>query len=566
MCGIAGASGPTINADKIKILMLYNDARGGDSCGVYDTGLLTQHKSYSEKTEGTFRDLLSRFVIKTKVPVLLAHARAASPGIAVTKENAHPFVFENLVGMHNGVIRNIESLCKEYGVEKEPSDSKSLFKIISALDNDLYKVAELLSKYIGAAALAWRDVQGKLFLYRGESTEYETSLTVYEERPLYIGKIGKTLYFSSIHDSLSAIDATIMELEGNTIYQIANGEIEKRVIVNRDKGYMSFPKAYPSTTKKGASIINLPLPSTTTKTMHTTNGSGSDSDLYTDKLLGEEHPANTGGKIYLWRGRYCRNGHLVCQSSFGHLNIREDGTIAYGSVDYNPKDDSIIQSETVFEPNGEKKTIFHKGKRYWFYNGNMFHDSSAYVDFLATFAKEGRVVYINGSADTYFQNPVRLDLPFIPNQRMETFPNMNFWLGGVEAIGSAVHTFPFSDKVYIFEMGVCVDIRDKNATPPELGTPDVLEKEDDVDTFDPGIVPIKDGEEEEDGAVLESYEEYIFKIQMAILELNELLEEKEIYVPVEADADDSLVGILDSTEQYLTFLKENYGEEIGFSV
>ncbi|HEX8775761.1 MAG TPA: class II glutamine amidotransferase [Pyrinomonadaceae bacterium] len=47
---------------------------------------------------------LQNLAAKTRATNLFAHVRAASPGMAVTEANVHPFAYDRFMWMHNGVI------------------------------------------------------------------------------------------------------------------------------------------------------------------------------------------------------------------------------------------------------------------------------------------------------------------------------------------------------------------------------------------------------------------------------------------------------------------------------
>lgn len=47
---------------------------------------------------------LNRLALKIRSPLMFAHVRAAYPGMPVSEQNCHPFMFNNYLWMHNGVI------------------------------------------------------------------------------------------------------------------------------------------------------------------------------------------------------------------------------------------------------------------------------------------------------------------------------------------------------------------------------------------------------------------------------------------------------------------------------
>lgn len=76
-------------------------------------------------------------VVRTRC--LLAHVRAASPGLPVTRLNCHPFAWENLAFMHNGVIGGFRRLRRHlmarlsdeaYQAVAGTTDSECLFALL----------------------------------------------------------------------------------------------------------------------------------------------------------------------------------------------------------------------------------------------------------------------------------------------------------------------------------------------------------------------------------------------------------------------------------------------------
>src|SRR5436190_1430953 len=171
MCGIFGqsTSNPSkLNQANIRILGMFNESRGKNSCGItYDDeiyhGLLTE-KLFTDFMKG--RDFKAEHN-----PLMFGHTRSASSGV-VNEFNAHPFGFGinrktggyKFIGVHNGTLYNQEELAKQYGVEitqkytneykteltRTKIDSEILLEIIHRT-----RSFDVLSSYIGRAALVW---------------------------------------------------------------------------------------------------------------------------------------------------------------------------------------------------------------------------------------------------------------------------------------------------------------------------------------------------------------------------------------------------------------------------
>ena len=248
MCGIFAWSGENVkhfNKAKFDILGIFNDSRGGDSCGVSTDGeiyygVLTGMKKYSQFI--VEKDYLS----PKRIPVVIGHTRKSSVGI-VNENNAHPFGFGvnekhdsfEFVGAHNGTLYNQEELAKEHGVEmsvmkenefnvkvfdRRKIDSEVLLEIIYKTQN--FKV---LSDYNGGAAILFTNTlePNVIYAFHGASSETKNGTPI-EERPLfYYQETKNSLYISSMAESLIAIGGTLYknvdEFECNKVYKITNG-------------------------------------------------------------------------------------------------------------------------------------------------------------------------------------------------------------------------------------------------------------------------------------------------------------------------------------------------------
>lgn len=489
MCGVSGASGPNISKDKLKILSLYNDSRGGDSCGIWDGELKTSFNEKHKDGKGYFWTVLPDMEFKI-APTVLFHARAASPGIEVNALNAHPFVIGNIVGTHNGIIRNVDQLCEKYGVEKVKSDSKSLFKIIEHLKTKP-KIVKLLSEYIGAAALAWTDTNepGSLYLYRGESKKLPDGEFVWEERPLFIGKVDNTLYYSSLETSLKTIEAKLIDFEGNYLYKFVNGIQKSKTFVDRTKAHQDIPvvyKHYQGTMFEGPKPMKA-LPSVSKK-------------FTDDKLFSELLPdgflspggKGTRGKIYFHKGQYYRNGHLISKGECRSLMISDEGFQYWGV-------DELDEKTGIWTKYDKEKNVTIQGATYHFFHGSMFVDAGAALSFKYAYFKDGKLVKLDINIDKYFRSPVNFN--FI-NEMYEFKSNVisqieGWWTGKREGefnlSGSRLHgwvTFPLSDTAYRFANGHCMEIVPKKE---EI----VPEKEKIIQIVQPPIEVIDDADFEE---------------------------------------------------------------------
>lgn len=136
MCGIAGCLGPGIiqkDLEALKELSYCMGLRGMDSTGIYQanirngkviSSLLEKDNSgvtYFKWFHESHRDGNKKIFEGITNTVFAVHTRAATKG-AITVDNAHPFEFDNLVGMHNGTLVD-----KKYS-SRDKTDSELLFQ------------------------------------------------------------------------------------------------------------------------------------------------------------------------------------------------------------------------------------------------------------------------------------------------------------------------------------------------------------------------------------------------------------------------------------------------------
>lgn len=151
MCGLVGMAGAlTGKHDRIiKDLLIVDTLRGKDSTG------LAAISSYSTNVAKQVGDPFQLFDTKQFdramqgiSRVFIGHNRAATIG-KVNRSNAHPFEFDNIIGAHNGTLRDRSGL--EFGGEYEV-DSEQLYHNI----ND-FGVKDTMGNVTGAWALTWWD-------------------------------------------------------------------------------------------------------------------------------------------------------------------------------------------------------------------------------------------------------------------------------------------------------------------------------------------------------------------------------------------------------------------------
>lgn len=353
MCGIfawAGLNVKHFNKAKYDILGIFNDSRGGDSCGVSTDGeiyygVTTGMKKYSEFI--VEKDYVKPF----KIPVVIGHTRKSSVGM-VNENNAHPFGFGvnekydsyEFVGVHNGTLYNHDDLAKDYNIEttvkkinefkvevfdRKKIDSEILLEIIYTSKN--FKV---LSEYNGGAAILFTSINEPdiLYAFHGASSETKNGTPI-EERPLYYYQENKnSLYISSMAESLIAIGGTLYdnvdEFECNKVYKITNGDLKSaeifdisRINALQKKEYTYNNISHNSRHDYGyheddvmsrQGLFNDLYDLHKDKYWNKKKGKEKEVLKNVDNIYKEESLCNYKNKIYTFNQlRFRRNGHLV---------------------------------------------------------------------------------------------------------------------------------------------------------------------------------------------------------------------------------------------------------------
>jgi glucosamine--fructose-6-phosphate aminotransferase (isomerizing) len=207
MCGIYGST----KVSKFEILDQANRQRGNFASGIY----YSDGKSYDfQKTEGSFN--------WNKIPleeglVYLGHNQAPTSTERVFKEhNSHPFVRDNWIVAHNGVLTNFEELKRDYIPDHENVVDSS---IIPAL---------LLMFEQKADDCTSQEKEQNVIKTVLELLEGTFGLWIVNLRTLniYITRQGSTLFYD--HNSFSSVKGTdFKEIEEGSLYRFNKKGVTK---------------------------------------------------------------------------------------------------------------------------------------------------------------------------------------------------------------------------------------------------------------------------------------------------------------------------------------------------
>lgn len=132
-----------------------NAVRGQDSTGIFsitekgNIHLIKDNIKSSNFIETTdYKNFLKDNIYSSRI--LVAHNRAATKG-NVTAENAHPFLYEDTVLVHNGTIQNHQSIANT------ATDSEALTQKIAKTDH------KSLEEIHGAYALIYYKAKEKFY-------------------------------------------------------------------------------------------------------------------------------------------------------------------------------------------------------------------------------------------------------------------------------------------------------------------------------------------------------------------------------------------------------------------
>lgn len=234
MCGLTGIifGKKKRNKNEIQDLLetftsafIFSEERGKDASGVVTVD--TEGKSTLYKlpvppsrlfvTEGYKKVLDS---VSNKTTILMGHSRWKTVGSQYENKNNQPLIVGDIVGSHNGTIRNADYLFRSLGLKRHAKvDSEILFRMAEESTNkgvlniDAYK--SYLSKCVGSLACVFvsRLDPQNVFIFKGD-----------KPLSLFFSKKHKAMIYSSerryIEESvLESEDWVQISMENYRMYQ-----------------------------------------------------------------------------------------------------------------------------------------------------------------------------------------------------------------------------------------------------------------------------------------------------------------------------------------------------------
>lgn len=169
-------------------LMVETEDRGHHATGLASFNRNGEYEFYKAATKATlmatndddYLDIVKNFDSENTSAVI-AHTRYYTKGLPSNNKNNHPFDIGNIVGLHNGSVKNDDLLFKEYGFDRVGEvDSEIIFHLINHYNQNsisyggLHKALES-TKIRGLFALAFMNKNQPNLVH-----------LVKQEKPMYI--------------------------------------------------------------------------------------------------------------------------------------------------------------------------------------------------------------------------------------------------------------------------------------------------------------------------------------------------------------------------------------------
>ena len=182
---------PTLAA---QTLLAAISERGSDAAGYCYRGPGVELEVFKRRVGAS--QLLDAISVPDGASQVLVHVRDYTKGHPSLGANNHPVRHGQVVGVHNGIIRNDEEIFERHGFTRDAPgmtvDSEAIFALVEQERSSTRALEELY----GSMASAWVDERDPhvLFLARGVG------------RPLWIGEGKHELFFASTRDALELVE------------------------------------------------------------------------------------------------------------------------------------------------------------------------------------------------------------------------------------------------------------------------------------------------------------------------------------------------------------------------
>lgn len=191
ICGVLNSKGAFLTEKKVfQSLLWFSQTRGIDSTGTFNVtrslGVNPPKTNFAKSLMPSSFELLRKdskimdVVNETGLSTIVGHCRSATKG-AIKVENAHPFDFENIVGVHNGTVHTSFK-----GKDKFDTDSEGIYALLNELPveealNEIQSYASTNCAY----ALAFYDKR-----------DHTMNFIKNSERPLHFSFLGKEQFLA----------------------------------------------------------------------------------------------------------------------------------------------------------------------------------------------------------------------------------------------------------------------------------------------------------------------------------------------------------------------------------